>query len=78
VSALNDLWEVMKPAILTIPVSEGTERILRKVFFMGAAASLTLHGTVQASEHKATQASLHALEQEISATLGLPEENGGE
>ena len=76
-NALGDLWNTLRPAIIPIPVSPETERILRRVFFMGATAALSLHGHVQAEEQRVTKRSLEELEAEIARELDLPGEPTG-
>jgi len=71
--SLNDLWEILKPGIITVPISPETEAILKRVYFIGAASALSLHGSVQADEHRGTKASLEHLESEISDYLNLEE-----
>ena len=76
-NALGDLWNTLKPAIIPIPVSPETERVLRRVFFMGAVSALSLHGHVQAEEQRVIKRSLEELEAEISRELDLPAEPTG-
>ena len=71
-NALGGLWNTLKPGIIPIEVSPETERVLRRVFFMGATAALSLHGHVQAEEQRITRRSLEELEAEIAKELELP------
>jgi hypothetical protein len=73
-SPLGDLWSVLRPGILPIPVAPETEHVLKRVFFAGAAAALSLHGQIQAEEHRVTRRSLETLEAEIAEELQLPED----
>jgi len=75
-TSIGDLWTVLKPGVIPVEVSPETESVLRRVFFIGAAAALSLHGSVQADEQRVTRKSLESLEEEIATELGLPD--GGE
>ena len=73
-NGLNDLWESLKPGIIPIEVSEGTERVLHRVFFAGAAAALSLQGAIEAEAQRLVHLSLTSLENEVARELQLPEE----
>ena len=73
-NGLNDLWESLKPGIIPIEVSEGTERVLHQVFFAGAAAALSLQGAIEAEAQRLVHFSLTSLEEEVARELQLPEE----
>jgi len=71
---LSGVWSTLKPGIITVPVSEETGEIIRRAFFAGAAAALSLHGNIQADAQRLTRLSLVTLENEIAFELKLPNE----
>jgi hypothetical protein len=66
---LAGMWQALKPKMIPVPVSEGTEAILRQAFYAGAGAALMLHGSIQADAQRLTHTSLSALEKEVTDEL---------